>query len=172
VRRRGTFVTLDELVADVGPDATRFLFTLRSANQHLEFNPELARQESAENPVYYVQYAHARCSSILRQPTAMEVAEDPGDATARLVHPAEQALIGHLLRLPEVVADSAARRETHEVPRYAMEAASLFNQFYRDCRVLTDDAPLTAARLGLVRATRQVLANALALVGVSAPDTM
>ncbi len=171
-KREGTFVTLDELVADVGPDATRFLFTLRSANQHLEFNPELARQESAENPVYYVQYAHARCSSILRQPAVADIAEDPGDATSRLVHPAELTLIGHLLRMPEVVADAAARRETHELPRYAMEAASLFNQFYRDCRVLTDDAPLTAARVGLVRATRQVLANALALVGVSAPDTM
>lgn len=171
-KREGTFVTLDELVADVGPDATRFLFTLRSANQHLEFNPELARQESAENPVYYVQYAHARCSSILRQPAVADLPEDPGEAAARLVHPAEQALIGHLLRMPEVVADSAGRRETHELPRYAMEAASLFNQFYRDCRVLTDDAPLTAARVALVRATRQVLANALALVGVSAPDSM
>ncbi|MGH2462103.1 MAG: arginine--tRNA ligase [Candidatus Limnocylindria bacterium] len=171
-KREGSFVTLDELVDEVGADATRFLFTLRSANQHLEFDLELARQQSNENPVYYVQYAHARCSSILRQPAATELPEDPGDVTALLVHPAEQALIRHLIRLPEVAADSAERRETHELPRYAMEVANLFSQFYRDCRVLTDDAPLSAGRLGLVRATRQVLANSLGLIGVNAPDSM
>ena len=133
---------------------------------------DLARQQSNENPVYYVQYAHARCSSILRQPAAAGLPEDTAEATALLVHPAEQALIRHLLRLPEVIADSAERRETHELPRYAMEVANLFSQFYRDCRVLTDDAAVSTARLGLVRATRQVLANSLALIGVSAPDTM
>jgi arginyl-tRNA synthetase len=171
-KREGAFVTLDELVDEVGADATRFLFTLRSANQTLEFDLDLAKQESNENPVYYVQYAHARCSSILRQPAAAALPEDPGEATALLVHPAEQALIRHLLRMPEVVADSADRRETHEPPRYAMEVANLFSQFYRDCRVLTDDAPLSSARLAVVRATRQVLANSLALIGVTAPDSM
>jgi arginyl-tRNA synthetase len=171
-KREGAFVTLDELVDEVGADATRFLFTLRSANQTLEFDLDLAKQESNENPVYYVQYAHARCSSILRQEAAAALPEDPGEATALLVHPAEQALIRHLLRMPEVVADSGDRRETHEPPRYAMEAAQLFSQFYRDCRVLTDDAALSTARLAVVRATRQVLANSLALIGVTAPDSM
>jgi arginyl-tRNA synthetase len=171
-KREGRYVTLDELVDEVGADATRFLFTLRSSNQQLEFDLDLARQQSNENPVYYVQYAHARCSSILRQPAAADLPEDPGDTASLLVHPAEQALIRHLIRLPEVVADAATRRETHELPRYGMEAANLFSQFYRDCRVLTDDAPLSAARLGLVRATRQVIANSLALIGVSAPDSM
>ncbi|MGH7417844.1 MAG: arginine--tRNA ligase, partial [Candidatus Rokuibacteriota bacterium] len=168
-KREGRFVTLEELVDEVGADATRFLFTLRSANQHLEFDLELARQQSNENPVYYVQYAHARCSSILRQPAAAALPDSPGEAASRLTHPAEQALIRHLIRLPEVVADSAMRRETHELPRYAMEVANLFSQFYRDCRVLTDDAPLSAGRLCLVRATRQVLANSLGLIGVNAP---
>jgi arginyl-tRNA synthetase len=171
-KRKGSFVTLDELVDDVGADATRFLFTMRSANQHLEFDLDLARQQTNENPVYYVQYAHARCSSILRQGAAQALPVELGETAALLVHPAEQALIGQLLRLPEVVADSAARRETHELPRYGMEVATLFSQFYRDCRVLSDDAALSTARLGLVRATRQVLANSLALIGVSAPDTM
>ncbi len=175
-KREGKYVTLDELVDEVGVDATRFLFTLRSANQHLEFDLDLARQQTNENPVYYVQYAHARCSSILRQPAAAAVVEaqsaDPAESSALLLHPAEQALIRHLVRLPEVVADGAERRETHEVPRYAMEVANLFSQFYRDCRVLTDDAALSAARLSLVRATRQVLANSLALIGVAAPDSM
>ena len=171
-KREGSFVTLDELVDEVGADATRFLFTFRSANQHLEFDLDLAKQQTNENPVYYVQYAHARCSSILRQPAAQAAGEDAGDTSTLLLHPAEQALIRHLARLPELAADGAERRETHEIPRYGMEVASLFSQFYRDCRVLTDDAPLTAARLGLVRATRLVLANSLALIGVSAPDTM
>ncbi len=171
-KREGSFVTLDELVDDVGADATRFLFTLRSANQHLEFDLDLARQQTNENPVYYVQYAHARCSSILRQPAAAAFDADPGEAATLLVHPAEQALIRHLMRLPEVIADSAERRETHELPRYAMEVANLFSQFYRDCRVLTDDAALSAARVALVRATGQVVANSLALIGVEAPDRM
>lgn len=171
-KREGSFVTLDELVDEVGSDVTRFLFTLRSANQHLDFDLDLARQQSNENPVYYVQYAHARCSSILRQPAAEALPDSPGEATSRLTHPAEQALIRHLIRLPEVVADSAARRETHELPRYAMEVATLFSQFYRDCRVLTDDATLSTARLAVVRATRQVLANSLGRIGVRAPDSM
>jgi arginyl-tRNA synthetase len=171
-KREGSFVTLDELVDEVGPDVTRFLFTLRSANQHLDFDLDLARQQSNENPVYYVQYAHARCSSILRQPAAEALPDSPGEAASRLTHPAEQALIRHLIRLPEVVADSGARRETHELPRYAMEVANLFSQFYRDCRVLTDDATLSTARLAVVRATRQVLANSLGLIGVRAPDSM
>jgi arginyl-tRNA synthetase len=171
-KREGTYVTLDELIDDVGPDATRFLFTLRSANQSLEFDLDLARQQSNENPVYYVQYAHARCSSILRQPEAANLPVAPGDAGRRLTHPAEQALIRHLLRLPEVIADSAERRETHELPRHLMEVASLFSLFYRDCRVLTDDRELSAARLAVVRATRLVLANGLGLIGVAAPDSM
>jgi len=171
-KREGSFVTLDELVDEVGPDVTRFLFTLRSANQHLDFDLALARQQSNDNPVYYVQYAHARCSSILRQPAAAALPSSPGEAASRLTHPAEQALIRHLIRLPEVVADSAMRRETHELPRYSMEVANLFSQFYRDCRVLTDDAMLSTARLAVVRATRQVLANSLGLIGVRAPDSM
>ena len=182
-KRAGTFVTLDELVDEVGADATRFFFTMRSATQHLDFDLELARRQSNENPVYYVQYAHARCSSILRQ--AVErggqrggsgsggpALTAGGDVLPPLVHPAEQALIKKLMQLPEVVEDCARRRETHELPHYAMELASLFSVFYRDCRVLSDDDELTGARLALVQATRQVLANTLRLISVSAPDVM
>ena len=180
-KRAGTFVTLDELIDEVGADATRFFFSQRSATQHLDFDLELAKRQSNENPVYYVQYAHARCSSILRH--AVEQGRDAaesagtdagatGDALLLLAHPAEQALIRKLLQLPEVVEDAARRRETHEIPHYALELATLFSQFYRDCHVLTDDAALSAARLRLVRATRQVLANALRLLSISTPDQM
>lgn len=171
-KREGTYVTLDELVDEVGADATRFFFALRSATQHLDFDLDLARRQSHDNPVYSVQYAHARCASILRQPEAVALRTGSTADLARLDHPSEQALIRTLLRLPEVVADAAARRETHDLPRYAMEVAGAFSAFYRDCRVLGDDADLSRARLAVVQATRQVLANALGLVGVGAPDSM
>ena len=177
-KRAGTFVTLDELIDEVGADATRFFFAQRSATQHLDFDLELAKRQSNENPVYYVQYAHARCCSILRNAAELGVREsDPTDGgrsedLLRLVHPAEQALVKKLLELPDVVDDAARRRETHELPRYCQELATLFSVFYRDCRVLSDDAELTGARLRLVRATQSVLANALRLLSISAPESM
>ena len=174
-KRAGTFVTLDELVSEVGPDATRFFFVMRSASQHLDFDLELAKSQSSENPVYYVQYAHARCCSILRLAAERGVAAEESQAADLLRHPAEQALIRRLIALPDVIADAAERHATHELPRYAMEVASLFSQFYRDCHVLSDEpaeAAISSARLALVDATRQVLANLLGLLGVSAPESM
>jgi arginyl-tRNA synthetase len=174
-KRAGTFVTLDELVSEVGPDATRFFFVMRSASQHLDFDLELAKSQSSENPVYYVQYAHARCCSILRLAAERGVAAEESQAAELLRHPAEQALIRRLIALPDVIADAAERHATHELPRYAMEVASLFSQFYRDCHVLSDEpaeAAISSTRLALVDATRQVLANLLGLLGVSAPESM
>jgi arginyl-tRNA synthetase len=171
-KRAGTLITLDELIDEIGPDATRFFMTMRSATQHLELDLELAGKQSNENPVYYVQYAHARCSSILRNAAEQDVAADPTAGAEVLTHPAEQALIRRLLALPEVVVDAAVRRETHDLPFYCLETAQLFSAFYRDCRVLTDDARLSAARLALVQAARVVLANALGMFGVRAPDSM
>ncbi len=146
---------------------------MRSASQHLDFDLELAKSQSSENPVYYVQYAHARCCSILRLAAERGVAAEESQAAELLRHPAEQALIRRLIALPDVIADAAERHATHELPRYAMEVASLFSQFYRDCHVLSDEpaeAAISSARLALVDATRQVLANLLGLLGVSAPS--
>ncbi|MDQ2941237.1 MAG: arginine--tRNA ligase [Chloroflexota bacterium] len=174
-KRAGTFVTLDELISEVGPDATRFFFVMRSASQHLDFDLELAKSQSSENPVYYVQYAHARCCSILRLAADRGVAVSDADTAALLRHPAEQALLRRLIALPDAIADAAEHRAIHELPRYSMEVASLFSQFYRDCHVLSEDpadAALSSARLALVDATRQVLANALGLLGISAPESM
>ena len=169
-KRSGEFVTLDELLAEIGPDAARWFFGSRAPSTGIDFDIELAKRQSSENPVYYVQYAHARCASILRN--AGSLRPDARGAAGLLHHPAEQALMRELLRLPEVVHDSAVRRETHDVPRFCLEVATLFSQFYRDCRVLTDDAALSAARLGLVEATRLVLGNALELLGIAAPSSM
>jgi arginyl-tRNA synthetase len=171
-RRSGEFITLDELVAEVGVDAARWFFSSRAFTSGIDFDLELAKRQSNENPVYYVQYAHARCASILRNAADAGVRADASETGALLRHPAEQTLIRHMLDLPDVVAEAAERRETHEVPRYAYELAGAFSQFYRDCRVLSEDAPLSAARLALVDATRHVLARALGLLGIAAPDSM
>ncbi|HET7686406.1 MAG TPA: arginine--tRNA ligase [Candidatus Limnocylindria bacterium] len=171
-KRSGEFITLDELLGEIGVDAARWFFGARATSTGIDFDMDLATAESSENPVYYVQYAHARCASILRHAAERSVTPDAGAAADLLHHPAEQALIKHLLTLPDVLADASERRETHELPRFCHEAASLYSQFYRDCRVLSDDAPLSAARLALVDVTRQVLANALGLMGISAPDSM
>ena len=117
-------------------------------------------------------YAHARASSILRHASEADARPDVSRTGELLSHPSELALIGHLLDFPDAVAIAAERRETHEVPRYVYELASAFSAFYRDCKVLSEDAALSSARLALVDATRSVLANGLDLLGISAPESM
>jgi len=174
-KRSGEFISLDELLAEIGPDAARWYFGSRATTTGIDLDIELAKKQSAENPVYYVQYAHARCSSILRRAADEKLAPDASDAAQLLVHPAEQALVRRLLAMPDVVADAAERRETHELTHYCLEVAQLFSAFYRDCRVLPEEPaeiPLSRARLALTGAARQVLANALGLLGISAPESM
>jgi arginyl-tRNA synthetase len=171
-KRSGEFITLDEVLAEVGVDAARWFFSSRAYTTGIDFDLELAKKQSNENPVYYVQYAHARAASILRHAAELGIDPDATRTSELLVHPSEQALVRHLLELPDTVATAAERRETHEVPRYAYELATAFSAFYRDCKVLGEDGDLTAARLALVAATRSVIANALDLLGISAPDAM
>jgi arginyl-tRNA synthetase len=171
-KRSGEFITLDELLNEVGADGARWYFSSRAYTTGIDFDLELAKKQSNENPVYYVQYAHARASSILRNAAEAGARPDPARTGDLLRHPSEQALIHHLLEFPDAIATAAERRETHEVPRYAYELASAFSAFYRDCKVLTDDGGITSARLALVDATRSVLANSLDLLGISAPDQM
>ena len=137
-KRAGEFISLDELLAEIGPDAARWFFGSRAPSTGIDFDIELAKKQSAENPVYYVQYAHARCvvHPAQRGGRAGVTRRCRRSRPALLHHPAEQALIRRLLDLPDVVADAAERRETHELTRYLLEAAQLFSQFYRDCRVL------------------------------------
>ena len=169
-KRSGEFITLDDLLNEVGVDAARWYFSSRAYTSGIDFDLELAKKQSNENPVYYVQYAHARASSILRNGADVGLSPD-GSRTAELLrHPAEQALIRHLLDFPDALAIAAERRETHEVPRFSYELASAFSAFYRDCKVLTEDEALSSARLALVDATRSVLVNGLDLLGISAPD--
>ena len=171
-KRAGEFVTLDELLAEVGVDAARWFFGSRAATTEIDFDIELAKRQSNENPVYYVQYAHARIASILRKATDAGLA--PAASIGGLLSGApEAALARAIVRFPEVVEDAAASEETHGVTAYATELATQFHAFYRDARVIDEAEPeRSAARLALVSAARTTLANALGLLGISAPDSM
>jgi arginyl-tRNA synthetase len=168
-KRAGDFITLDALLAEVGVDAARWFFASRAYTSAIDFDIELAKKQSNENPVYYVQYAHARIASILRY--AGEVDLSASDVQL-LKHDAEQALIRKMLELPELVETMARTLEPHHLPHYAQELAASFHQFYTQCRVVTEDEALTKARLKLVLAAKTVLANALGLMGISAPEQM
>jgi arginyl-tRNA synthetase len=168
-KRTGTFVTLREVLQEVGADACRFFLVARSADAMMDFDLDLAKEQSEKNPVYYVQYAHARIASILRRASPLDPAE--GD-TRLLTHDAELALTRKMLRLPEVVEAAALSLAPHPLPYYAQDLATVFHAFYDQCRVVSDDPALSRARLKLVAACQMVLANTLALIGVRAPDQM
>lgn len=169
-KRTGEYITLHDLMDEVGADAARYFFVMRSADSHLDFDMDLAKEQSSDNPVYYVQYAHARICSILRQaggvPTAAEV------DCSLLRDPAELALIRKIAELPGEIAFAASHLEPHRLAFYANELATLFHGFYTTCRVLTDEPALSQARLVLINACRIALRNTLYLVGVSAPERM
>jgi arginyl-tRNA synthetase len=172
-KRAGEFITLDELLEEVGVDAARWFFASRSPSTAIDFDIELARKQSNENPVYYVQYAHARISSILRRAAAEGFT--PADPLAGTLagDPVALELAKELLRLPDVVRDAAAARETQSITTFATGLATMFHAFYRDRRVLDSaDRATSAARLALVDAVRTTLASALNLLGISAPESM
>ena len=171
-KRSGEFVTLDELLAEVGVDAARWFFASRAATSGIDFDIELAKKQSAENPVYYVQYAHARIASILRK--AAEAGLEPAAGVAgALTEAPDAALARAVARFPEVVEDAVAAEETHGITAYATELATTFHAFYRDARVVdVAVAERSRSRLALASATRITLANTLNLLGISAPDSM
>ncbi|HZP26568.1 MAG TPA: arginine--tRNA ligase [Dehalococcoidia bacterium] len=170
-KRAGDIITLREVVDEVGADAARFFFVQRAPNSHMDFDLELATRQSSENPVYYVQYAHARIAGILQN--AKERIADYSDGDVSLLREeSELALVRKLLQLPELIESMTESLETHPLPYYAMELATAFHDFYEKCRVLTDDVPLSKARLKLVAAAKLALARALALMGMTAPEKM
>jgi arginyl-tRNA synthetase len=171
-KRSGDIITLREVMDEVGKDACLYFFLSRSADVPIDFDLELAKRQSSENPVYYVQYAHARVAGILR--TAQERLGDiEGGDTALLTHPAELSLVRKMLTLPELVESIALTLEPHHLPYYAQELATTFHDFYEKCRVVDEEnVPLSKARLKLVAAVQSVLATTLDLMGMSAPDRM
>ncbi len=171
-KRAGEIVTLKNVIEEVGRDATRFFFLLTGANQTMDFDLDLAKKQSDENPVYYVQYAHARIASVIAKAQA-EGHTSAGADTALLTHEAEQTLLRKLLLLPEVVEKVVLELAPHHLTHYAQELAGAFHAFYTQCRVIQADEPaLTKSRLRLLEATRAVLARTLGLMGISAPEQM
>jgi arginyl-tRNA synthetase len=173
-KRRGDFVTLDDLLDEIGVDATRFFMLQRSHDSTIDLDLDLARAESSENPVYYVQYAHARIASVLRKAGEERVAEAlAGSGEGLELDPAERELVKKLLAFPAEVAEAADRRAPHRIAVYALELAQTFTAFYRDCRVVgAEPRDVETFRIGLSVASKRTIARALDLLGVSAPDSM
>ncbi len=170
-KRSGDIITLKEVMDEVGADACRYVFLSRSADSQMDFDLELAKKQSADNPVYYVQYAHARISSILKLAQSKNISSDKGD-TSLLNHEAEMSLIRLMVRLPEIIELTATNLEPHRLPYYALDLSTAFHSFYKQCRVITDNPDKTMARLKLVRAAQIILAKTLHLMGMSAPESM
>lgn len=168
-KRAGTYVTLNELLNELSPDVIRFFFLMNAETTHLDFNLDLAKQQSSKNPVFYVQYAHARISNILKKAAKIEEVSD----LTLLTHPKEIDLINHLTILPDLVFEIGRDYKVHRLTTYATTLADKFHQFYENCPVLQAKTPdLVQARLTLVKASQIVLANTLALMGISAPEKM
>ncbi len=170
-KRLGTLVTMNELLDLVGPDVVRFFFLQKSANTHLNFDLSLAKKQSDKNPVYYIQYAHARICSILRKAKNLKKSAGAGKFKF-LEHPTELKLIKELIKFPEIVEDTARDYQVQRLPQYAMDLATAFHKFYRDCRVLTEDKKTSQARMALLLATKTILKNTLDLMGIKAPERM
>ena len=169
--RQANYVTLDDLMNEVGEDVTRFFFLMRSPDTHLNFDLALATETSDKNPVFYLQYAHARICSILDKAAEVGLSDDDPDLTL-LTHDAETTLMKELLDFPEALRKAAEERAPHFVPTYLRDVATAFSQFYDKCRVIGEDDDLASARLALARATKTVLHNGLTVLGIDAPEHM
>jgi arginyl-tRNA synthetase len=175
-KRAGEFVTLDDLLDEIGVDAARWYLLARSHDTTVDLDLDLAREQSSENPVYYVQYAHARIASMLAKAGAARVREAqaaPSEARREPLHPSERALIEALLAFPVEVAEAAERRAPHRITAYVLELAQAFTAFYRDCRVIgAEPESVESFRIALSVASRRTIARSLELLGVSAPEEM
>jgi len=180
-KREGVFVTLEELIDEVGLDVARFFFLMYSLNTHMDFDLDRAKERSEKNPVFYVQYAHARICSILKKlktqnlklKTKIQNSKLINDKIINLLtHPAELSLIRELIKFPELLEDIAQNYEIHRLPNYAISLADKFHNFYEKCKVLGENKELSKARLALILATKTVLKNTLNCLGVTAPEKM
>ncbi|NGP87507.1 arginine--tRNA ligase [Fodinibius halophilus] len=169
--RKANFVTLDDLMDEVGSDVTRFFFEMRDPNTHLEFDIAEAKEAGDKNPVFYLQYAHARIHSILRK-VEQEYSFDAKAKLSLLTHESETELMKSLIRFPEMIQSAARSHEPHRLINYLDDLASAFTSFYHDCRILGEEKELVQARSALAKATAQVLANGLGILGISAPEEM
>ncbi|MGB2762173.1 MAG: arginine--tRNA ligase [Minisyncoccales bacterium] len=171
-KRKGVYFTIDELLDEINSDVMRFFFLQKSINTHLNFDITLAKEQSEKNPVYYIQYAHARMHSILAKSEILSTLDALNPKLELLNHPAELKLIKQLIRFPEIIEDTAKDYQVQRIPQYAFDLAAVFHKFYRDCKVIIKDKALFQSRLALVEATMVVLKNTLDLMSISAPKKM
>ncbi len=170
--RKATYETLDDLMDEVTPDVTRFFFLMRAPGTHLEFDLDLAKEASEKNPVFYLQYAHARIASIERKAADTGLDASASADLSRLDHESEEALVKTLLQFPDEIRAAADARAPHKLATYLRDVATAFNAFYRDCRIVGEETDLATARLKLATATRTVLKNGLTVLGIDAPESM
>lgn len=170
--RKANFITLDELMDEVGADVVRYFFLMRGINSHLNFDLKLAKEQSEENPVYYLQYAHARIASIIRNAESQGIRIDQPPDYSLLKEREEIDLLKQLTLFPDMIESCAATFEPHRLAEYLHEVAGTFHKFYHVCRVLSEDQALTAARIAVCRAVKVVLANGFSILGISAPEKM
>jgi arginyl-tRNA synthetase len=170
--RRANYVTLDDLIDEVGADVTRFFFLMRSPDTHLNFDLELAEEESEKNPVFYLQYAHARICSVLDKAEEVGFSHDDDADLSLLTHEDERALIKALLQFPQELQNAAEARAPHFVPNYLRDVATAFSQFYDNCRIIGEEDALASARMRLALAAKTVLKNGLTVLGIDAPRQM
>jgi len=172
--RKGEFITLDDVIREVGRDAVRFFLLMRKPDAHLEFDLELAKKESSENPVYYVQYLHARCVSLLREAEQRGIPFISADKAnlSLLKEPEEHRLMAKISLFGDEVKYTACFYQPHRIPLYLMELAGIFHNYYHHHRILSEDMELSQARLVLINCVKTVVANGLNLLGISAPKKM
>lgn len=171
--RSGSFVTLEDLRAEVGNDAARFFYILRKSEQHMDFDLDLAKSKTNENPVYYIQYAHARICSVFRQADEKEIELDVSQTNLKLLtEEIEKDLLRELSRFKSVLESSAIQYEPHQLAYYLRDLSNHFHSYYNACKFIVDDKNLTQARLALISATQQILKNGLSILGVGAPESM
>ena len=170
--RKANFVTMDDLVDEVGADVVRYFFIMRGMNTHLNFDLDLAADQSEKNPVYYLQYAHARICNIIKHGETMSISTNSNYDPTLLDNPAEIRLLKKLDQFPSMVENVLQTLEPQTISTYLHDTAIYFHKFYAECRVITDDAELTNSRIALVSATRIILANGLGLLGISSPEKM
>jgi arginyl-tRNA synthetase len=172
-KRSGIYVTMDELLEEVGLDAARFFFLMRGADSHLNFDLDLAKEQSDKNPVYYVQYAHARiCSIIAKARNSKSKTLNKSENSKSLNHPAELDLAKKLISFPEIIEDTAKDYQLQRIPQYATDVAKAFHSFYQECRVISEENTVDEKRIELISAVKIILENTLKLMGISAPEKM
>ena len=170
--RKANFITIDELIQEVGPDVIRYFFIMRSMNTHLDFDLDLAKDQSDKNPVFYLQYAYARISSIIRRGNELGMNFNNNKNYNLLSHSRELELIKHMIKFPNIIENSLKTFEPQNLANYLQDLATRFHKFYAKCRVLTNDVDVSSARLDLILSVKYIMGNGLKILGISAPEKM